>query len=114
MIVKRNNPPHVSQDIEAMICWFSQTPLADRGKYIVRHTTRETQAIIKDVRYLVDINTLHKVENVKSVGMNDIGRVTLRTAAPLIHDSYRRNRITGSFVLIHPGTFETVAAGMIL
>lgn len=114
MIVKPNNPPHVSQDIEAMICWFSQTPLADRGKYLVRHTTRETQAIIKVVRYLVDINTLHKVENVKTFGMNEIGRVTLRTAAPLIYDSYRRNRITGSFVLIHPGTFETVAAGMIL
>ena len=114
MIVKPNNPPRVEQDIEAMICWFSQTPLAGRGKYIVRHTTRETQAIIKDVRYIVDINTLHKVEGVKTMNLNDIGRITMRTAIPLIHDSYRRNRITGSFVLIHPGTFETVAAGMII
>jgi sulfate adenylyltransferase subunit 1 len=114
MIVKANNRPEVEQDIEAMICWFSQTPLADRGKYIVRHTTKETQAIVTDVRYIVDINTLHKVEGVKTMGLNDIGRITLRTASPLIHDSYRRNRITGSFVLIHPGTFETVAAGMII
>jgi sulfate adenylyltransferase subunit 1 len=114
MIVKANNPPVVSQDIEAMICWFSQTPMADRGKYLLRHTTRETQAVIKGVRYLVDINTLHKVEGPQSCAMNDIGRVTLRTAAPLIHDAYRRNRTTGSFVLVHPGTNETVAAGMIL
>jgi sulfate adenylyltransferase subunit 1 len=114
MIVKANNPPTVSQDIEAMVCWFSQTPMADRGKYILRHTTRETQAAIKDVRYLVDINTLHKVEGVSSFAMNEIGRVALRTATPLIHDAYRRNRITGSFILIHPGTNETVGAGMIL
>ncbi len=113
MIVKANNPPEVTQDIEAMICWFSQTPMAERGKYILRHTTRETQAIIKDVRYLVDINTLHKVTGSQSCAMNDIACVSLRTATPLIADSYQRNRITGSFVLIHPGTNETVAAGMI-
>ncbi len=70
--------------------------------------------MLKDVRYLVDINTLHKVEGPQSCSMNDIGRVTLRTAVPLIHDAYRRNRITGSFVLVHPGTNETVAAGMIV
>jgi len=114
MIVKANNAPVVSQDIEAMICWFSQTPMADRGKYLLRHTTRETQAVIKSIRYLVDINTLHKVEGPQAFAMNDIGRVTLRTAIPLIHDAYRRNRITGSFILVHPGTNETVAAGMIL
>jgi sulfate adenylyltransferase subunit 1 len=114
MIVKANNPPSVSQDIEAMVCWFSQTPMAERGKYVLRHTTRETQAVIKGIRYLMDINTLHKIENASAFAMNDIGRITLRTAAPLIHDSYRRNRITGSFILIHPGTNETVGAGMIL
>jgi sulfate adenylyltransferase subunit 1 len=114
MIVKANNRPTVSQDIDAMVCWFSQTPMAERGKYLLRHTTRETQAIIKDVRYLVDINSLHKVEGPGALAMNDIGRITLRTAAPLIHDPYRRNRLTGSFVLIHPGTNETVAAGMIV
>ncbi len=114
MIVKANNPPKVEQDIEAMVCWFSQTPMVERGKYILRHTTRETQAVVKNVRYLVDINTLHKMEGPQSLAMNDIGRIVLRTAVPLIHDSYRRNRTTGSFILIHPGTNETVAAGMII
>jgi sulfate adenylyltransferase subunit 1 len=114
MIVKKNNPPEVSQDLEAMICWFSNKPMASRAKLILRHTTREMQAVIRDVKYLVDINSLHKVEGVDSFAMNDIGRVTIRTASPVIHDSYRRNRQTGSFILVDPGTNETVAAGMII
>ncbi|MGB6222943.1 sulfate adenylyltransferase subunit CysN [Haloferula sp.] len=114
MIVKQNNPPKVSQDLEAMICWFSNKPMASRAKLILRHTTREMQAVIRDVKYLVDINTLHKIEGVDSFAMNDIGRVTIRTASPVIHDSYRRNRNTGSFILVDPGTNETVAAGMIV
>jgi sulfate adenylyltransferase subunit 1 len=113
-LVKANNTPEVSQDIEAMICWFSPKPMAPRAKLIVRHTTQETKAIVQEVKYHVDINTLHKVEGMDSFQMNDIGRISLRTAVPLIHDSYRRNRITGSFVLIDPGTNETVAAGMIV
>jgi sulfate adenylyltransferase subunit 1 len=83
-------------------------------KWIVRHTMRETQAIIKEVKYHVDINTLHKIEGVDDFHMNDIGRITLRTAVPLIYDSYRRNRTTGSLILIDPHTHETVAAGMIV
>jgi len=114
MIVKPNSPPKVGQDIEAMICWFSNKPMQSRAKLILRHTTRELQAVVRDVKYHVDINTLHKIEGVDSFAMNDIGRITLRTAGPLIHDSYRRNRHTGSFVLIDPGTNETVAGGMIL
>lgn len=113
-LVKSNNPPNVSQDIEAMICWFSNKPMVNRAKLILRHTTQETKAIIQDVKYLVDINTLHKIDDADSFEMNDIGRISLRTAAPLIHDSYRRNRNTGSFILIDPGTNETVAAGMII
>ena len=113
-LVKANNPPQVSQDIEAMVCWFSSKPMAPRAKLIVRHTTQETKTIIQEVKYHVDINTLHKIENVDTFNMNDIGRISMRTAVPLIHDSYRRNRITGSFVLIDPGTNETVAAGMII
>ena len=97
-----------------MICWFSPKPMPPRAKLIVRHTTQETKAIIQEVKYHVDINTLHKIEGVDSFQMNDIGRISLRTAVPLIHDSYRRNRITGSFILIDPGTNETVAAGMIV
>ena len=114
MLVKANNPPQVSQDIEAMVCWFSHKPMASRAKLIVRHTTQETKAIVQEVKYHVDINTLHKIEGVDTFCMNDIGRITLRTAVPLLHDSYRRNRSTGSFILIDPGTNETVAAGMII
>jgi sulfate adenylyltransferase subunit 1 len=114
MLVKANNPPHVSQDIEAMICWFSAKPMAHRAKLLLRHTTQETKAIVQEVKYHVDINTLHKIEGVDSFSINDIGRITLRTAAPLLYDSYRRNRSTGSFILIDPGTNETVAAGMII
>jgi sulfate adenylyltransferase subunit 1 len=114
MIVKPNNQPTVAQDIDAMVCWFSQTPMRARGKYVLRHTTRETKAIIQEIRYQVDINTLHKIEGVDSFNLNEIGRVKLRTAVPLLHDAYRRNRLTGSFILIDPGTNETVGAGMIL
>ncbi len=113
MIVKENNQPTASQDIDAMICWFSQKPMPPKAKLILRHTTNETKAIVQEVKYHVDINTLHKVEGVDSFSMNDIGRITLRTAAPLIFDSYSRNRSTGSFILIDPGTNETVGAGMI-
>ena len=113
-LVKANNPPQVGQDIEAMICWFSSKPMPPKAKLVIRHTTQETKAIIQEVKYHVDINTLHKIEGVDSFQMNDIGRISLRTAAPLIHDSYRRNRSTGSFILIDPGTNETVAAGMII
>ena len=113
-LVKTNNPPRVEQDIEAMICWFSAKPMPPRAKLVIRHTTQETKAIIQEVKYHVDINTLHKIEGVDGFAMNDIGRISLRTAVPLIHDSYRRNRTTGSFILIDPGTNETVAAGMIV
>ncbi len=113
-LVKSNNPPRVEQDIEAMICWFSNKPMPPKAKLVIRHTTQETKAIIQEVKYHVDINTLHKIEGVTGFNMNDIGRISLRTAVPLIHDSYRRNRITGSFILIDPGTNETVAAGMII
>jgi sulfate adenylyltransferase subunit 1 len=114
MLVKANNPPNVGQDLEAMVCWFSQKPMEPRGKYLLRHTTKETKAIVQDLRYQVDIETLHKREGVPTLGMNDIGRISLRAATPVFHDSYRRNRLTGSFVLVDPGTHETVAAGMVV
>ena len=113
MIVKSNNPPKVDQDIEAMICWFSDKPMQARGKYIIRHTSREAKAIIKDVKYKVNINTLRKIEDDLEFRLNDIGRIALRTSAPLIYDAYKRNRTTGSFILIDAMTNETVAAGMI-
>ncbi len=115
MIVKPNNQPQKSQDIDAMICWFSdELKLNPRGKYILRHTTREVKAVVQEVRYKVNINTLHKIEDDLEFRLNDIGRIALRTSAPLLHDSYRRNRITGSFILIDPQTNATVAAGMIV
>jgi len=114
MLVKANNPPQQGQDIEAMICWFSTTPLNPRGKFILRHTTRETKAIVQKIAYKVDINTLRKEEENTSFALNEIGRVSIRTAAPLFYDAYNMNRQTGSFVLIDAGTNETVAAGMIL
>ena len=115
MIVKPNNPPDPKQNIEAMICWFSSTKqLVGRGKYILRHTENEVMAIVSEVKYKVNINTLHKIEDDLIFSLNDIGRISLRTSAPLIADSYKRNRISGSFVLIDEQTNETVAAGMII
>lgn len=115
MIAKPNNQPEVGQDIEAMICWFSdKKKLAGRAKYVLRHTTNEVKAIVQEVRYKVNINTLHKIEDDLEFGLNDIGRIKLRTSAPLFYDSYRRNRQTGSFILVDEFTNETVAAGMII
>jgi sulfate adenylyltransferase subunit 1 len=115
MLVKPNNSPALSQDIEAMICWFSaDKQLAGRGKYVLRHTEKEVKAIVTEVKYKVNINTLHKIEDDLVFSLNDIGRISLRTSAPLIADSYKRNRISGSFVLIDEQTNETVAAGMIV
>jgi sulfate adenylyltransferase subunit 1 len=113
-ITKANNPPNVTQDIEAMICWFSEKKLVPNGKYIIRHTTREAKSVIKAVRYKVNINTLHKAEGDLEIGMNEIGRIQLRTAVPLIADAYQRNRATGSFILVDEFSNATVAAGMIL
>ena len=115
MLVKLNNPPEPKQDVEAMICWFSaDKKLAGRGKYILRHTEKEVKALIHEVRYKVNINTLRKIEDDLVFSHNDIGRISIRTSAPLIADSYRCNRVTGSFVLIDEQSNETVAAGMII
>lgn len=114
MIVRPNNQPQVSQDIDVMLCWLHPKGPVPRGKYTVMHTTKETRAMIKEVLYKVDINTLHRIEDDKEINMNDISRVRLRTTSPLFYDSYRRNRITGSIILIDESTHETVAAGMII
>ena len=113
MIVKVNNPPQRGQDIEAMLCWFSDKKMMIRGKYSLRHTTKEVKAIISDLRYKININTLRKIEDDKEFGMNEIGRVSIRTSSPIYFDSYENNRTTGSFILVDDMTNETVAAGMI-
>ena len=114
MIVKPNNQPQISQDVDAMICWFSDKKLQPNGKYVLRHTTKEVKCVIKAVRYKMNINTLHKVEGDLEIGMNDIGRIQLRTTSPLFFDPYKRNRNTGSLILVDEFTNATVAAGMIL
>jgi len=115
MIVKSNSPPTPAQDIDAMICWFSTArTLQGRGKFLLRHTGKEVKAMVREVKYKVNINTLHKIEDELEFTLNDIGRITLRTSAPVNADPYHRNRITGSFILIDEQTNETVAAGMIL
>ena len=115
MLVKANNQPVPTQDIDAMVCWFSSDkPLTGRGKYILRHTTKEVKAIVTEVCYKMNINTLRKIEDDLTLNLNDIGRIKVRTSAPLIADSYKSNRITGSFVLIDELTNATVAAGMII
>lgn len=114
MLVKPNNQPMVDQNVDAMICWFSEKKaLSEGAKYLLRHTTKEVKAIVKNVQYKVDVNTLHKIENDKTVRLNEISRIQLRVSGPLFYDRYDRNRITGSFILVDPFTNETVAAGML-
>jgi sulfate adenylyltransferase subunit 1 len=114
IIAKPNNQPQSEQDIDLMLCWMNQRPLNVNSKFFIRHTSREVRGVLKEVQYKLDINSLHRLENVDQLVMNDIARVKIRTAQPLFFDSYRKNRITGSLILVDEGTFETVAAGMII
>ncbi len=114
MLVRPHNQPEVGQDIDFMMCWLSQNPPRPRAKYYVKHTTNEVRGIIKEIQYKVNINTLHRIEDDKTIEMNEIARVRMRTTKPLLYDSYRRNRNTGSIILIDEHTNETVAAGMII
>lgn len=114
MIVRENNQPNIDQDIELMICWFSEKSMQLNGKYTLFHTTREARCVIKEIRYKLNINTLHRDQEDLNIGMNDIGRISIRTTKPLFFDSYRKNRITGSVILVDEGTNATVAAGMII
>ena len=101
MIVRENNQPQATQDLELMICWFdSQRPLQPRGKYTIRHTTQEARCIVKEVRYKLNINTLHRDLEDKEIMMNDIARIAIRVTKPLFVDSYEKNRVTGSVILI--------------
>lgn len=114
MIVREHNQPNISQEIELMICWLNERKLEAGGKYVIKHTTKDVRCMIKEIKYKVDINTLHRNENDKEVKMNDIARIHIRTTSPLFYDSYRKNRITGSVILIDEHTNETVGAGMII
>lgn len=114
MIVRPKNRPEMLQDVDVMVCWLNPNSPLPRTKYLLRHTTKESLCMIKEIVYKVDINTLHRLENDTNIGANDIARVKLRTTSPLLIDSYQRNRTTGSIILIDQATNETVAAGMII
>ena len=115
MIVRANNKPEVTQDVEIMLVWFDHNkPLTPKGKYVLKHTTQDVRCIVKEIRYKLDINTLHRNKEDVTIAMNDVGRVVLRTTKPLFVDSYRKNRNTGSLILIDEGTNNTVGAGMVI
>lgn len=114
MIVRESNQPNVSQDLDLMICWLNDKPMINGGKYAIKHTTNDARCIIKEVKYKVNINTLHRIEDDKVINTNDIARVAVRTTRPLLFDKYSRNRITGSLILINEATNETVGAAMIV
>lgn len=114
IIAKPNNQPQSEQDVDVMLCWMNQRAVNLNTKFFVRHTTKEVKGVLKEIQYKLDINSLQRLENVEQLTMNDIARVKIRTAQPLSFDSYRKNRITGSIILVDEGTNETVAAGMIV
>jgi sulfate adenylyltransferase large subunit len=113
MICRPQNAPKPSQDIDAMVCWMTNEPLRPRQKLAIKHTTRMGRALIKDIQYRLDVNTLHRDKETGELGLNEIGRVQLRTTVPLLCDPYSKNRTTGSFILIDEATGVTVGAGMI-
>jgi bifunctional enzyme CysN/CysC len=114
LICRPANRPTVGQDLEAMVAWMTDKPLKVGDFFALKHTTRWVRAVVRDVRYRLDVNTLHRDEASSSLGLNDVGRVSLRVTQPLYYDSYRRNRQTGSFILAAEDTNVTVGAGMLL
>ncbi|GAA1783147.1 hypothetical protein GCM10009735_12570 [Actinomadura chokoriensis] len=115
MIARPNNRPEVAQDLDAMVCWMTpDRTLTPRSKLVIKHTTRTAKTLVKALHYRLDVNTLHRDEQAESLGLNEIGRVSLRVTHPLFVDDYARNRLTGGFILIDEATGNTVAAGMIL
>ncbi|WP_203336309.1 sulfate adenylyltransferase subunit CysN [Nocardioides limicola] len=113
MIARVKNAPTPSQDIDAMVCWMTNQPLRPRQKLAIKHTTRTGRALVKDIQYRLDVNTLHRDQESQELNLNEIGRVQLRTTVPLLCDPYSKNRTTGSFILIDEATGITVGAGMI-
>ena len=112
MIVRSHNLPQVNNEFDATICWMDEVPMDRRGHYLLKHTTQKVKAFISGINYKIDVNTLHRQE-AESLGLNEIGRLSIRTSQPLFFDNYKTNHGTGSFILIDPLTNRTVAAGMI-
>ena len=113
MIVEPEDQPMTARELDAMLCWMSQQPMRPGGRYALKHTTRSARAIVSELEYRVDVNTLEHTL-AEQLELNEVGRVRLRSSAPLMVDRYRRNRTTGSFILIDEATNDTVAAGMIV
>ncbi|MDE5421201.1 sulfate adenylyltransferase subunit CysN [Ancylomarina sp. DW003] len=113
MIVAADNVPAMEQEFDAMVCWMNERAMIPGGKYTIKHTSNETRCMVRNVNFKVDVNTLEEMEDDKTIGLNDIACLKLKTAKPLFFDSYKKNRNTGSFILIDEATNETVAAGMI-
>ena len=113
MFCRPHNQPLVTQDIEAMVCWMNDRPLVPQGRLIVKHSTRTVKAIVRDLQYRLDVNTLHRDESATQLGLNEIGRVTMRLTQPVFCDPYSRNRLTGGLILIDEATNATMAAAMI-
>ena len=114
MLCRPHNQPVVSRALEAQVCWMHERPMRPGARLALKHTTRWARVIVDDLRYRIDVNTLHREETAPELGLNEIGRVALRTSVPVIHDEFRRNRATGSFILVDEDTNDTVAAGMII
>ena len=112
VLVRSENRPEARQDLDVMLCWLNASPPRPRAKYVVKHTTAEARAMITEIQYKMDINTLHRLEEDREIKMNDIARVKIRATKPLFSDDYTTNRVTGSLILIDESTNETVAAGM--
>jgi bifunctional enzyme CysN/CysC len=114
MICRYHNAPTATQDLDAMVCWMAHSPLRPGAKLAIKHTTRSARALVKEMQYRLDTNTLHRDESTGQLALNDIGRLRLRTTQPLFVDDYRRSRVTGGFILIDETTNVTVGAGMIM
>jgi bifunctional enzyme CysN/CysC len=114
LLARPHDQPLLGRDLDAVVCWMGETPSAAAGRYLLKHTTRTTRAELRALVHRIDVDTLHRDEGADGLRLNEVGRVTLRTAAPLAFDPYRRSRATGAFVLVDEATNDTVAAGMLL
>jgi sulfate adenylyltransferase subunit 1 len=114
MIVRENNVPEVGQDLNVLVTWMSTNPLRARTKVVIKHTTNECVGMVKELKYKIDINSLHRIEDIEEVAMNEIAKIEIRTSKPILYDAYKKNRQTGSIIIIDEQTNETIGAGMIV
>jgi bifunctional enzyme CysN/CysC len=114
VICRPHNQPAVTNDFEAMVCWMTDEPLRPGARYAIKHTTRSGKAIVEDLRYRMDVSTLHRDQEARELGLNEIGRVRIRTSTPMLLNEYRLSRSTGGFILIDEATSDTVGAGMVV